>query len=320
MDFSLPTTVIVNPASGRGKGESAWEMFSDALKAKGVLPEILFSSQEEGKGLADLARRVTEKEGPMNLLVAGGDGSMQEVLSGIRDFSAVCLGALPTGSSNDFLRALGQRNPATCVKAILEAKGVHLRDGLWVTAFTESGDKKEHLALVSSGFGFDAATCAMANESPLKGVLNRVGLGDMIYVLVAVGIILRSPLYPMEVSVFTGEGELKEKKTFQKTLFGAVMNNTYEGGGYAMYPGAVGDDGIINGCVAADVSRLGYLSIIPKAAKAAHGNCKGVHLSEGTAFELCSQKPLYYHVDGEVPGKALRLQVKVLPGLFRFWN
>ncbi|MBQ1347927.1 MAG: acylglycerol kinase family protein, partial [Aeriscardovia sp.] len=143
MDLSIPTTVIVNPASGSGIGEPAWEMLKEALKERGAQMEILFSSREEGSSLTDLARRATEKEGPMNLLVAGGDGSMQEVLAGIRDFSKVNLGALPTGSSNDFLRALGQRDPSFCVESILKAEKVHLRDGLHVTAWEESGEKKE---------------------------------------------------------------------------------------------------------------------------------------------------------------------------------
>lgn len=319
MDLSIPTTVLVNPASGTGKGLSSWKMMKDLLEKQGVQPEILFSSRREGESLRDLAALTAAKGGPRNLLVAGGDGSMQEVLSGISDFSQVNLGALPTGSGNDFLRALGQRDSAAAVEAILGAKEVKRRDGLKVTAWEESGQVRETVALVSAGFGFDAATCAAANVSPLKGFLNRLGLGDMIYVLVAVRLILTGPLYPMEGKVITPEGEEK-KISVKKALFGAVMNHTYEGGGYAMCPGAVGDDGIINGCLAADVSRLRYLMIIPRAAKGTHAGCRGVHFTEGTCVELSSPTALYYHTDGEADHKAFRLRAEVLPGLFRFWN
>ena len=38
------------------------------------------------------------------IIVAGGDGTMNEVVCGIRDYSLVTLGCIPIGSSNDLIR------------------------------------------------------------------------------------------------------------------------------------------------------------------------------------------------------------------------
>ena len=47
-----------------------------------------------------------QQETQIDLIVVGGDGTINEVLNGIRDFDRVRLGVIPTGSGNDFCRNL----------------------------------------------------------------------------------------------------------------------------------------------------------------------------------------------------------------------
>ena len=55
----------------------------------------------------------------------GGDGTINEVLNGITDFSRVKMGLIPTGSGNDFTRGLKlpRHNPKKAVDILLNSKG-----------------------------------------------------------------------------------------------------------------------------------------------------------------------------------------------------
>ena len=56
----------------------------------------------------DLARKISSlPEDRIYLITVGGDGTLNEVINGITDFSRIVLGILPIGSGNDFARGMG---------------------------------------------------------------------------------------------------------------------------------------------------------------------------------------------------------------------
>ena len=64
-----------------------------------------------------------EGYGRINLIVVGGDGTMNEVLQGIIDFDNIRIGYIPTGSSNDFARALNYpKDPINQLENIFDCK------------------------------------------------------------------------------------------------------------------------------------------------------------------------------------------------------
>lgn len=50
----------------------------------------------------EIARELTQTDEKVNLIAMGGDGTLHEVLNGIRDVSNCSLGLIPLGSGNDF--------------------------------------------------------------------------------------------------------------------------------------------------------------------------------------------------------------------------
>ena len=64
------------------------------------------------KTCSEAGRQICGKipEGPIYLLVVGGDGTINEVLNGITDFDRVRLGVIPTGSGQRFCQK--SRNPS----------------------------------------------------------------------------------------------------------------------------------------------------------------------------------------------------------------
>ena len=317
MDAHLPTYMLVNPASQSGKGMKIWESLKGRFEAASVRGTVLTSTREVGLG--DLARDVTRDGKECNLLVFGGDGTLSEVIAGIPDLGRVNIGCIGTGSSNDFLRSLGQDRPQKAVEAILARKEPVCRDLGEICYLDEEGKERRRVFLVSAGMGFDAACCEMANRSRLKGVLNKIGLGKLVYVACAFRLIAFSHLYPMKVTLERAGGETVVH-TFDRPLFAVCMNHPYEGGGFQFCPDADGTDGILDLCVAADIPRPKFFMLLPKAYDGGHVDDKGVVIDRGLSVTIESETPLFFHTDGETTGKTRYLRAELHPLAVRLWN
>ena len=145
-----------------------------------------------------LAEKISTMEGKAQvyLIVVGGDGTINEVLNGIRDFGRVRLGVIPTGSGNDFCRNL--KLPGTPEESLRTDPGVHPqgppgqrtsadRSG---TGYLGEGCKKPRIFGISAGVGLDALVCKKALDSRLKRVLNRLHLGKLTYLALDCAVII----------------------------------------------------------------------------------------------------------------------------------
>ena len=143
---------IVNPKASSGVGLKKWKALAVLLK-KNKLPYQVFFT--DGAGSATLhARVITSRKEEVMLVAVGGDGTANEVLNGICDFTRTTFGYVPTGSSNDLARAMNlPSEPEEAIKLLLHPEAVrHVNVG-----FVTSGNSSRRF-LVSSGIGFDAAT------------------------------------------------------------------------------------------------------------------------------------------------------------------
>lgn len=99
--------LIVNPVAGKLRARSAlFEIVNEFCKAGFDVSTCI--TQARGHG-ADLAANA-EKNGFEYVVCVGGDGTLNETLTGLlrgRDKSTVKLGYIPAGSTNDFADTLG---------------------------------------------------------------------------------------------------------------------------------------------------------------------------------------------------------------------
>ena len=96
---------IVNPSSRSGHGKEVWQTVEEILDQEDVEYRVYFTAHRYHA--TKLAQEITAQNTRLTLVAIGGDGTVNEILNGIRDFSTVTFAYIPTGSGNDFARALG---------------------------------------------------------------------------------------------------------------------------------------------------------------------------------------------------------------------
>lgn len=293
---------IVNPSSRSGHGKTVWKTVEQVLKQEQAEYQAFFTSHRYHA--TQLAAEITSKDEKITLVALGGDGTVDEVINGIRDFSKVTFAYIPTGSSNDFARSLRlPSDPEEAIRNILEPKYLRRIDlGL------AKLNGKEHRFAGSSGCGFDAAVCHEAIASPFKNVLNRLKLGKLTYVGIALKQIIMSRR-------FAATMVLDDNKTyhFKKTFFIAGMNCSYEGGGLLLCPKARADDGLLDICVVENLPRLVIATMLPTAYFGKHTIFPGIHLHRVKKMNLTFDGQVAFHTDGEPDYAENHLEISCIP-------
>lgn len=289
--IKIMLNIIYNPQSSTGNGKKIFDKTEAVLKAENIKYKVF---ETTGPGSAKLyAKDITSDDENDVIVVIGGDGTLNEVFNGIRDYSKVTLGYIPSGSGGDFARDLGiSLNPEEALKSILHPKEYKLMD---VGNLTNAECNKRFC--VSAGIGFDAAVCHEALHSKLKVVLNKIGLGKLTYVIIALKQLAAIKKHGCTIIL----DEARQIK-LDHFYFITTMIHRYEGGGFMFCPKAKCDDGLIDICVAGNISKLRVLSIIPTAYSGNHVKYKGIETYTAKKVEIYSDEKLPIHADGEYAG------------------
>lgn len=286
---------IVNPNSRSGAGAKIWKQIRNELHTRNI-PYNVFYTEYVGHAVkltAKISQNVSA-ENPLHLIGVGGDGTVQEILTGLKDFDHVYFGYIPTGSGNDFCRSLQlPQDPVEALNSILKKEKIMEMD-VPVVSYT-NGEKSRFG--ISAGIGYDAAVCHEVVASPLKKILNRFGLGKLVYLVIALKQLLFCAPSPITLQM---DGE--RTCSYKKAYFAAVMNVPYEGGGFRFCPKALPDDGVLDVVLAEGLSKPKILLVLPMALFGKHTHFKGVHIFRCKHVRFMSDSPLALHRDGEACG------------------
>ena len=296
---------IVNPGSQTGNAKTLWNELEQNLKKKKIEYKVYFT---EGKNDAQyFASRICSEHPEMKrIIVAGGDGTVNEAINGLTDYNSFILGIIPMGSSNDLARGLGiPRNPGEVIeRTLLPKKFIRVDHGLVIS---EDGSIVRKFA-VSSGMGYDADICKKALHSKLKKFLNKIGLGKLVYYLIGLHLVFSCKRSPAVVII-----DGKRKMKFDSLIFAANMNTRYEGGGMPMSPSADPCDGKITVCLVHDISRLTHLRLMPSVIKGNHVKHKNIDQITAKTIEIKTDIPMTIHTDGEIAGESDHVTFSCFP-------
>ena len=292
---------IVNPASRSGKGLRVWDQIEPILQGKNIEYEALMLDGPE-----DAARAAGHicAHTPCTAVVLGGDGTVNEFINGLTDFSGITFGYIPTGSGNDFGRGMHLPvRPMDALEIILSPSRTREVN----IGCASSGEKKQYFA-VSAGFGYDAAVCYAVENAPGKSFMNAIHAGKFVYLFHALRMLFTIPRF--DARLVTDEGELV---TYHNVYFAAAMNTKYEGGGFMFCPKASPVDNCLDIILAEGISRLRVLTLLPLAFFGKHVGKQGIHIMRCRRVVLHADSEECVHTDGEHFGFTKKITFEVLP-------
>lgn len=301
---------IINPKSSSGRGIRYWWTVKTELDRQQISYTAAFTKYT--RHATELANLIcTDNPGIKNIVVLGGDGTVNEVINGIPDFNEVLLGYIPSGSSNDLARSLKiPKDPLKALSNVLNpTKFQYLDHGVISFPGSELPDRK---FACSSGMGYDANVCKEVQESPLKKRLNRIGAGKFVYIAIAIKQLITAK--PISATVIV---DGINKGTFDRLLLVANMIHRYEGGGLIMAPNADPFDGKLSICLAYGIKTAKTFLILPTISVGKHVNFKGVENFHCKEIEIITDQETGVHTDGEVPAVCNHIKVSCIPGQIR---
>ncbi len=301
---------IVNPKSSSGRGIRFWWTVKDELDKENVYYNVSFT-KHIGHA-TELTRQICQEDsGIKNIVVLGGDGTMNEVLNGIDDFTKVLLGYIPSGSSNDLARSLKiPTEPVKALRNILKpTKFKYLDYGIIHFPGTDYTPRK---FICSSGMGYDANVCNEVQASPLKKRLNRFGAGKFVYIAIAI-----KQLITLKSLSATLVVDGRKKDTYHQVFLVSNMIHKYEGGGLLMAPNADPCDGKLSICLVHSMSRLRAFFLLPTIFTGTHIKHRGVEAFHCSELEVIMGRGAAVHTDGEIPAVCHHIRVTCVQGQVR---
>ncbi|MDO4616254.1 MAG: diacylglycerol kinase family protein [Lachnospiraceae bacterium] len=312
--------VIANPASHSGTGAGRIKKLTRQLE-KEHLDFCLHMTT--GKGNAGTIVSTLSLTSEDQLLLSGGDGSMNELISGLSLPCPADVLLFPSGSGNDFARGmkiskeLEDLIPFLDRQAAVPSRNIDLGQ---VTSFpskeSSSHALKDKRFCVSCGFGMDAATCDALETGKLKSICNRLHIGKLSYLIVGIRTILQTGKDKRAAVKVTADGKTVR---FRNTVFLSVHNLPYEGGGFPFAPEASPEDGILDVCVIHVPSRFLMLPMLAACLLGGRHTafrhfCTSIRCKTIT---VSSDRPMPLHTDGEVVRDQMGFTAAVLPGVLK---
>jgi diacylglycerol kinase (ATP) len=245
-------------------------------------------------------------------LIFGGDGTVHRHLVQLHRYKIPTL-VVPTGSGNDFAKALGIRNVEAALRAWQQfcADGKNVRE---IDLGMIRARGQEILFCCVAGVGMDAEANARANRMP-QWLKSRGG-----YVLAALQSLVA--FKPVEMSVKTVQREIR-----RPAFFVAVGNAHRYGGGMKVTPRALPDDGLLDICVLSKLNKLKLLCWVPTIFFGGHLRLKQVEYFQAELVRIETGRELELYADGDfacktpveigVVRRALRVIVPSEPELAR---
>lgn len=273
---------IINSLAGDGKPLAAW------LKIESLLlkQKIQYRSINSHSKVATEAFIIQQLKAykVKAVVVIGGDGTTNSVIQQLANTSTP-IAVFPAGSGNDTARMFGlTHDPKQFIQKLLKGK----------TKSIDLLKLNDRYGITIAGVGIDSAIGHRANHSFYKPLLNKVGLGTLVYVIAAS---LTAMTFKSFNSKMTIDGE---EQILTDTWLIACGNTTSYGGGLTICPQAKSDDGLLNMTIFHDLKRAkAILRIFPTLLRGKPIHKHGISYQVGKEFIIETDRVIPAVIDGE---------------------
>jgi diacylglycerol kinase (ATP) len=294
--------VIVNPNAGKQKGKHDWLGIAALLSTSGI-GYLSYFTEHRGHAM-ELTRKFIG-QGFKNVIVVGGDGTLNEVVNGIftqghTPPSEITIAMIPVGTGNDWCRMFGI--PADYQKAIdIIVKGNSFRQDIGVLEFSDiEGKRSKRYFANIAGMGFDAMVAEKTN------IQKDQGKGNPLSYFVN---ILRS-LFDFKITRTTIS--LDDRKINPDIFSMAIGIGRFNGGGMKQAPLADPDDGLFDITVIRPIGKFKIIRNVIKLFDGSFTKLPEVSTYRSSRVRIDSVPDLFAEADGESLGHS-PFVINVLP-------
>lgn len=301
----MRSRLILNPSSGTDKAPDYLPSINQALRERFGAMEIVMTI---GARDAEAAAVQAVKDGCSRVFVAGGDGTLNEVVNGLVQAEATettTIGLLPLGTGNDFARMLSlSEKPEEAVAAMYDERERRVDIGLlngrafinasgggFISEVTDVVD--DRLKSIAGKLAFLIGGAQVVLDYEPASVRVSVPEGDF-----------RGCSFECEEDQAEGEGWRVDGGTrvLDTTLhMFAVCNARQIGGGRLIAPHARIDDGWLDVCLVDEMPTLEFITLLGKvAAGGSHLGDPRVRYFRVKSLEMAFDRPIKVNTDGEL--------------------
>jgi len=271
----MSTLLILNPKAAKGNAEKHFDRIFQNFKDAKYDHDIKFSEYPlHAESIANDA----VKNGYDNILVAGGDGTLNEVVNGIlKSNGDPLLGIIPTGTCNDFIKAAG-------IPADIQGSCDTIISGNSRTF--DIGKAGDRYFINAVGIGFDVA---VVQELQKTKHLNSF--------LVYLSIVIKKIFRYKGIELFIQNGKDQSRR---HALMLTIANGICYGGNFNIAPHADPADGSLDAILINNVSPFKRLKILSKVFSGNHIKIPDVHVFKTDSLTIKSVDNLLLQIEGEL--------------------
>lgn len=300
----MKIAVVRNPIAGGRLSQKQWAPLAAALRTR--FPDLEVHESRSSGDARRLARELAA--GPYDLLiVAGGDGTISDVVDGVLTSSrpAMPLAFLPIGTGCDFVRNFHlPTEPQALAEHIANAPLRKIDAGLLISRDAAGAEQRRHFANITS-VGISGEIVEVVNAPGRARILN----GPLRFLVHSALAILRYRPYDFEVLI---DGMQVHQG---RLALVAIANGGWFGGGMHITPQADVADGSFDVAVMREEKVFGLLNLLGRLHKAGHVGHPLLSFHKGLRVEIRPVDPARFpiEVDGEVPIQG-GFVAEILPG------
>ena len=285
---------IINPKAGKFNRSSDLIAQIHVAFEKREEPYEIILTEYVGHA-ADIARGYAKLQEQVRLYAFGGDGTINEVLSGAYGSNNIEIAAYPCGTGNDFVKVFGEVDWS--IPAVIEGQAKP----------TDIIKVNDRYCINITNMGFDAKVAYNVNK--FKKILG----GHLAYYVSVFFTLLGRINMNVKVAV--------DGKTVRddKCLLCVAANGNIYGGGFKCAPLASVNDGLLNFIIVKNLSRLQITGFVDRYKRGDHASLidSGLMFTyTGQTMSVSSNKDIVICADGEI-FKSRECNISIIPNAIK---
>jgi len=281
-------TFIINPVSGTTKKKNIPKLIQDIFGKSDI--EVAVRETEYAGHATEIAAELSE-QGNTEIIAVGGDGTINEVVNGIKD-SGATFGIIPSGSGNGLARHLG-----ISMRAKKAMELIKLGNSQNIDLMKINGEYSANV----SGVGFDALVAHKFQNSKTRGLLS--------YAQISMNEFFKFQPQTYQITI---DGKEYEHEAFLISF----ANSSQFGNNAFIAPKASLTDGLIDVCILKPFPVIATAIVFERVMAKTINNSKFMDIIQGKKIVIKNTAKIY-HLDGDPRESENDLEIEICAGILK---